>query len=170
MVFVCGQAVTEDWLKSEYTLLLSGYISWPAEEEIDTFQIGVLASEPVFTQISLKSQVQNLKNKPIHVSFYKSLKDLQPVNILYVDERKNNSLKKIFKRIEGQQVLVVTDSANTNEFTMINILGMNLAGNKPFELNKLNIDDAGLKVDPKILFVGGNEDDLRDIYRELKEK
>ena len=168
LAFASGQAVTEEWLKSEYTLLLAGYISWPDEAEIDTFQIGVLASQPIYVQMSLKSGLDSLKNKPFHVSYYKSLKDIQSVDILYVDERKNNSLKKIFNKIEGQKVLVVTDSAKTLDFTMINILGMNLAGSKPFQLNKLNIDNAGLKVDPKILFVGGSEDDLRDIYRELK--
>ncbi len=79
---------------------------------------------------------------------------------LYVDEKKNNSLKKIFNRIGGQRILVVTDSAQNPDFIMINLLGMSLAGNKPFELNKLNIDNAGLEVDPKILFIGGSEDDL----------
>ena len=59
-----GQSVTEEWLKSEYTILLAGYISWPDEEDIDTFNIGVLASQPVYTQMSLKSQVENLKGKP----------------------------------------------------------------------------------------------------------
>jgi len=48
---------------------------------------------------------------------------------------------------------------------MINLLAMNLGG-KPFEINKPNIDAAGLTVSEKILAVGGSEDDLRSIYRE----
>jgi len=165
-----GQAVTEEWLKSEYTILLAGYISWPDEEDIDTFKIGVLASHSVYTQISLKSEVQTLKGKPFRVSYFKSKRDLRPVNILYIDEKKNNSLKKIVNQFREQPVLIVTDSLNNPDMTMINLLGMNLGGDKPFQLNKINIDNAGLKVSPKILFVGGNENDLRDIYRELADE
>ncbi|MCK5644359.1 MAG: SpoIIE family protein phosphatase, partial [Gammaproteobacteria bacterium] len=76
--------------------------------------------------------------------------------------------KKIFNRIEGQPVLIVTDSAKRSEFIMLNILGMNLGGDKPFQLNKINIDNAGLSVSSKILLIAGNEDDLRNIYRELE--
>ncbi|MFC2116043.1 YfiR/HmsC family protein [Bacteroidota bacterium] len=162
-----SQTVSEDWLKSEYTILLAGYINWPDEHQIDTFKIGVLASEDIFTQISLKSQLQTLKEKPFRVSYYDGLRDLRSVDILYVDEKKNKSLKKIFNNYQGQAVLIVTDSAKTPEFTMLNILGMSLGGDKPFQLNKANIDKAGLSVSPKILLVGGSEDDLRHIYRDL---
>ncbi|GAI87835.1 unnamed protein product [marine sediment metagenome] len=61
-------------------------------------------------------------------------------------------------------MLFITDSSNAVEYTMINLLGMNLGG-KPFEINKSNIDDAGLTISSKILAVGGSEDDLRSIYR-----
>ena len=118
--------------------------------------------------MSLKSELQTLKEKPFRVTYFKSLKELQPVNILYVDKKKNNSIRKISNRVREQQVLLVTDSLNSFEFTMINLLGVGLSGGKPFELNKLNIDDANLSVSPKILLIGGNEDDLRNIYRELE--
>ena len=39
VVSLQAQVVTEDWLKSEYTVLLAGYINWPDEGSIDTFQI-----------------------------------------------------------------------------------------------------------------------------------
>ena len=163
-----GQAVSEEWLKSEYTILLAGYISWPDEDKIDTFRLGVYYSESIFTQLSLKSEIQVLKGKPFRVIYFRKFRDIRPVDLLYIDEKKNNSLRKISQQFSGQPVLLVTDSAKSSEFTMLNILGMNLGGDKPFNLNKTNIDNAGLVVSPKILFFGGNEDDLRDIYRELK--
>ncbi len=165
---VYGQVVTEDWLKSEYTILLANYISWPEEEDIDTFNIGVLSSHSIYTQISLKSHVQTVNEKPFKVSFFKNLRDLKQVDILYVDEKKNKSLKKIFNQLDSKPVLIVTDSAKTIDFTMLNLLGMNIAGHKPFQINKTNIDKAGLKISPKILLIGGDEEDLRDIYKELE--
>jgi serine phosphatase RsbU (regulator of sigma subunit) len=165
-----AQVVTEDWLKSEYTILLAGYITWPDEEKIDTFDIGVFASPAIFTQISLKSQTQTLKDKPIRVSYFKRSRDIAPVDVLYVDEKKNKSLKKIFNRFEGEPILIVSDSAKVNSYSMLNLLGMNIAGEKPFQINKINIDQAGLMISPKILLIGGDEDDLRDIYRELEDE
>jgi serine phosphatase RsbU (regulator of sigma subunit) len=165
---ISGQAVTEEWLKSEYTVLLSGYFSWPEEEDIDTFSVGVLSSQAIYSQLSLKSELQRLKSKPFRVIYFKKPGDLVSVNILYIGEKKNKSIRKIYNRLEGQPVLRITDSCMENEFTMVNLLGMSLAGEKPFEINKPNIEEAGLSVSPKILLVGGSEDDLRDIYRELE--
>ncbi len=163
--------VTEDWLKSEYTVLLSGYISWPDEAEKDTFHVGVLSSGGIYTQLSLKSQFQTLKNRPFRVSNYRKLKQLRSapsLDILYVGEEKNRSLRRIYSLYEEKPVLLITDSAKNTQYTMLNLLGMNLAGDKPFWINKTLIDRAGLKVSPKILLIGGNEEDLRDIYRELE--
>ena len=165
---IYGQVVTEDWLKSEYTILLANYISWPEEEDIDTFNIGVLSSQSIFTQISLKSQLQTINDKPFKAIFFKNIRKIKLVDILYVDEKKNKSLKKIFNRFTGEPVLIISDSAKAVDFTMINLLGMNIAGDKPFQINKTNIDNAGLKISPKILLIGGDEKDLRDIYRELE--
>ena len=163
-----GQAVTVDWLKSEYTVLLAGYFRWPAEAEIDTFRIGVLASESVYTQLSLKSEIQQLKDKPFRVVYFNRPGDLRPVDVLYVGQRRNKSVRKIYNRLTGKPVLLVTDSCMDYASTMVNLLGMNLAGSKPFQINKNNIDKAGLEVSSKILLVGGSEDDLRDIYHELE--
>lgn len=163
-----GQAVSMEWLKSEYTILLAGYITWPEEVNMDTFRIGILTAEDVYSQISLKSELQKLKEKPFRVFYFKNLRELDSVNILYVGERRNKSIRRVYKRMLNQPVLIVTDSCMQDEYTMINLLGMNLGGAKPFRINKRNLDRAGLTVSPKILYVGGSEDDLRDIYRELK--
>jgi serine phosphatase RsbU (regulator of sigma subunit) len=163
-----GQAVTEDWLKSEYTVLLAGYFTWPEEEKIDTFTIGVLSSESVYTQLSLKSEMQEFKQKPFRVIYFNRPGELQPVNILFAGEKRNKSIRKVYNRLAEKPVLLVTDSCMEYEFTMLNLMGMNLAGTKPFRINKNNIDKAGLSVSSKILLVGGSEEDLRDIYHELE--
>ncbi len=155
-------------MKSEYTVLLASYFSWPREAEIDTFRIGVLASESVYTQLSLKSELQQLKDKPFRVVYFNRPGELKSVDILYIGERRNKSVRKIYNRLAGRPVLLVTDSCMDYASTMVNLLGMNLAGSKPFQINKNNTDKAGLEVSSKILLVGGSEEDLRDIYHELE--
>ncbi len=162
--------MSEEWLKSEYTILLAGYFTWPGEERIDTFRVGVLAAEGVYAQMSLKSEMQFLKQKPFRVYYFRTLRDVVPVDVLYVGEKKNGSLKRICNRFSAEPFLLVTDSARNSPYIMLDLLGLNLAGDKPFRLNKTNIERAGLQVSPKILLVGGSEADLRDIYRELQDE
>ena len=163
-----SQTVSEEWLKSEYLLLLSSYVSWEDEPQIDTFLLGVVSSDPIYTELSFRSESQVFKEKPFQVYFFKKPGDIRPVNILYIGEERNSSMKKIWNRWKSEPVLVVTDSSKY-EYSMINLLGMNLGG-KPFEINKSNIDGAGLIISSKILAVGGSEEDLRRIYRESEKQ
>ena len=48
---------------------------------------------------------------------------------------------------------------------MLNLLSKSMVG-KPFEINKANIEHAGLTLSYKILSVGGREDDLRAVVQE----
>jgi len=162
-----GQSLSEDWLKAEYTLLLSSYVSWENEALIDTFQIGVFGSEEIYTQLSFKSESMGFKDKPFNVIYFRRRDEIKLVQILYIGEEKNNSLRKLRIRWKETPVLFVTDSCKAAENTMINLLGMNLGG-KPFKINKSNIEDAGLSISSKILAVGGSEDDLRSIYNASK--
>ncbi len=164
-----AQVLSEEWQKSEYLILLSGYISWEDEDQIDTFEIGVLASEPVYTELSFKAESRSIKTKPFQVTFFKRIRDIRPVNILYVGEEINVSLRRVWNRVIDQPVLIVTDSSNLYEYTMINLLSMNF-GSDPFEINKANIEAAGLAVSAKILAFGGTEEDLREIYRASEEE
>lgn len=159
-----GQTLSEDWLKAEYMILLSGYVGWPNDDRIDTFRMGVFGSEAIYTQLSFKSESGNFKEKPFQVSYFKRRNEIRPVQILYIGEEKNNYLKKIRAKWKQEPMLFITDSSNAFEYTMINLLGMNLGG-KPFEVNKSNIDAAGLSISSRILAVGGSEEDLRSIYR-----
>ena len=159
-----GQTVSEDWLKAEYMILLSGYVGWPDEDRIDTFRMGVFGSEAIYTQLSFKSESENFKEKPFQVSYYKRRDEVRPVHVLYIGEEKNNYLKKLRSKWKQEPMLFITDSSNAIEYNMINLLGMNLGG-KPFEVNKSNIENAGLTISSKILAVGGSEEDLRAIYR-----
>ncbi len=166
LVFTCfSQKVPEAWLKSEFVVLLTSYITWPDEAESDTFKIAVLGAEDVYSMLGLKHDLDTLKNKPVSVKYYKHKRDLQPADVIYIGKNKQASLKKIFRHFEDQPVLLITDSAVNYDYTMLNLLGMSLGG-KQFEINKVNIENAGLTVSYKILYFGGREDDLRLVVRE----
>ncbi len=164
-----SQKVPDAWLKSEFILVFSSYFSWPDEEELDTFRIGVLGADKVYSMLGMNAGRHTLKNKPITVEHYRRSRDVRPAQILFVGDEKQNVLKKVFRRFRDQPVLIVTDSVANYDYTMLNLLGKGLAG-KPFEIHKANIENAGLTVSYEILLAGGREDDLRQVVRESKKQ
>ena len=161
-----AQVFSDDRIKAEFSLILTDYIAWEGEENFDQFTIGVLGSNEVFNELSFKSETGKLKGKPFTVSYFRRFKEVVPVNILYVGRDKNSEIKRIYNKFRRQPILLITDSCLQYESIMLNLLALNRADQKSFELNKMNLDEAGLQVSQKILSEGGSEKDLREIYKQ----
>lgn len=167
---VSQQVFTENRMKAEYTLLYSTYVEWPDSLVNEKYKIGVLGSNEVFNELNLKSVAEKFKEKPYTVNYFRRIKDITPVHVLYVSKEINQDIRKVWSKIKGQPVLLITDSCGQFEFIMINLLTTLGSASKPFEINNDNINDAGLQVSPKILYIGGREDELRDIYKQSEKQ
>lgn len=161
---VVSQGFSESRIKAEYILLLSGYVEWPDSIVPGGYEIGVFGSNMIYNELSFKSESGRFKGKSIDVRYFRRIKDITFVHILFVDKEENQNIRKVWNKIKDQPVLLITDSCQQYENIMINMLALS-AGGKPFELNKRNIDDAGLQVSPTILYIGGREEELREIYK-----
>jgi serine phosphatase RsbU (regulator of sigma subunit) len=164
-----SQQVPDAWLKSEFILLLTSYITWPNEAELDTFSIGILGADKVYSMLGMKADFDTLKNRPVSVERFRRVRDVRPVQVLYVGDDRPSVLKQVFRRFGDAPVLIITDSAANYEYTMLNLLSKSMVG-KPFEVNKANIEHAGLSLSYEILSVGGREDDLRKVVQEWEGK
>ncbi|MBW1916273.1 MAG: DUF4154 domain-containing protein, partial [Deltaproteobacteria bacterium] len=165
-----AQVFTDGQYNTEFSIILSDYITWEEEDTLDHFTVGVFGSNEVFNAFSFKSESGKLKGKPFTVRYFKRLKDVVPVNILYVGRKKNGEVKRVYNKIKGQQVLMITDSCLHYESIMLNLTPLNRTNKKTFELNKMNLDEAGLQVSQRILLLGGNEADLREIFKQTKQE
>jgi serine phosphatase RsbU (regulator of sigma subunit) len=157
---------TESRFKAEYTLLLANYIEWPDTLARDNYVFGVLGAEDVFNDLSFKSETDVFKGKSFTVKYFRKIKDVLPVNVLYVDKEINEDIRKVWSKTRGWHVLLVTDSCKQFDDIMINLLAMAGKGSRHFEINKQNINAAGLNVTQKILYEGLREDELREEYKE----
>jgi serine phosphatase RsbU (regulator of sigma subunit) len=159
------QILPDAWLKAEYIVVLTSYFTWPDEVALDTFRIGILGADEVYSMLGLKQDLDTLKDMPVSVEHYRKVKDVQGCQVLYIGKDRITALKKAYNRLNDQPVLIISDSSAHYNYTMLNLLGRN---RKPFEINKANIDKAGLTVSYEILAVGGREDDLRFLVREAE--
>jgi serine phosphatase RsbU (regulator of sigma subunit) len=170
MPVVSQQVFTDARMKAEYTLLYSTYVEWPDSLINEKYEIGVLGSSEVFNELDLKSETEKFKEKPFNVRYFRRVKDITPVHILYMAKEMNGEIKKVWSKTRGRPALLITDSCGEFEYIMINMLTNLGRTDKPFEINNQNINSAGLQVSQKILYIGGREDELRDIYKQSEKK
>jgi serine phosphatase RsbU (regulator of sigma subunit) len=157
---------TDSRFKAEYTLLLASYIEWPDSLLKEQYEFGVLGSQDVFDELVFKSETDVFKGKEFSVKYFRKIKDIQPVNVLYIAKEINQDIRKVWTKTRGWHVLFVTDSCMQFENIMINLLATTGRGERHFEINKQNINAAGLDVIQKLLYDGLREEEMRVEYKE----
>ncbi len=116
----------------EYTLLLSTYVKWPDSMTTVNYEFGVLGSEEIFNDLSFKSGTDNFKGKPFTVRYFRRIKDIGPVHVLFIDREINEDIKKYWAKTRGWPVLLVTDSCRQFDNIMINLLATTGRGGRQF--------------------------------------
>jgi signal transduction histidine kinase/CheY-like chemotaxis protein len=163
-----AQAVTVD--DGKVTLLKSILVNttWPEEESIDQFIVGVYGRDRGLLR-ALKKEMPDYKvrGKGIRVSVYDSLSAARAAHILVVAPAENSKLEEIDRRLRDSQTLIVTDDAESKRHTMVNFTHPDQT-RLAFEINRSNIVSAGLILSRDMLLFGGSKLDLAEIYEETE--
>lgn len=160
-----AQDITSSSMKTFLIYKFAQNIKWENEESIDTFFIGIFGSDKaLLSELKVLNSV-TLKDKPISIISFNNSIDITRTHILYVTNDKNYELKKILKRVTGNNTLLISDRCNNKNIIMINFLP--LKGKKvQFELNKANLFYENLTILPDLLLLGGTEVDIAELYKE----
>lgn len=158
-------------LKSALILKLAENITWPNENQIKVFNIGILGRDTAtynnLTAISTKSA---LKNKRFEVVWLKNLKDLTSINIVYIDKENSEDLFDAYQSIEKKEILLISEQSPDTKNIMMNILHDEKKKRLAFEVNKANIIIENLDMNPEVLLLAGTEVDVREVYRDMKKQ
>lgn len=160
---VAGQ-LSESVVKANFILNLAIYVEWEKEDTIDRFQMGVLGGDEIYEALQNRSRQISFKGKEVDVIQFRQVNEIQGVHILYVEQRKNYAIKRIVDIATTNQILMFSDSCNAYEHIMINLLDLDLPGSQ-FEINKSNLKKANFDVNRVLVYLGGTEEDLRQIYK-----
>jgi serine phosphatase RsbU (regulator of sigma subunit) len=160
---VFGQ-LTESVMKSHFVINMIKFIELENEDTIEQYSIGVLGRTEITEEFKNQARNTRIKNKSFSVIQFKRINDIGGVHILYVDKQNGSAVRKILGKALEEQILVISDSCLNREFTMINLIDLNMPGNQ-FEINKDNLDKANIHVSPKLLYYGGSQEDLREMYQ-----
>lgn len=141
------------------------YTLWPNENQIDSFKIVVFSDNTeIINELIDFSQRRRIKNKPVSVSIYSSKLDLTNAQIVLVTKDKSDELLDIYDIIESKPVLLVSEEYSDKRNIMINLYETPQK-QLLFEVNKANIINQNLSINPEILLAGGTEIDVASLFR-----
>ncbi len=169
-VLICSymsysQEISEKTLKIIYTYKFPQYITWPNEASFTHYSIGVLTDDEAFFKKFHDILVhENIKGKSLKVVMIKSLEQVSHLQLLYVDEKKSTRIKEVINTIGDLPILLITENYDDKRIVMINIYEESQS--VKFEINKANILNHNLKVDSKLIFLGGTEIDVASLYKD----
>ncbi len=169
LILFSGRAFSQlapDDYKAHWIVNIAQKVTWPNEKSIDTFFLAVYGkSTSVGYYLRKLTKQQKIKNKPFKVKVYSRLSHIpfDKVNIIYVENSKNDYLPTLLKDINKRPILVISYRATDKDYIMINLV---LKGkDQQFEVNSFNIKECGLVLDEALLKLGGTKVDIQGLLR-----
>lgn len=128
-------------------------IEWPAAYKSGTFNITVLGSDPIYTELMNLAKVKKAGSQTIKVKKINSLGELSNPHILYIPKSKGSKVSDAKSSIGSNATLLISDTNDgTGKGSDINFV---VVGNKPkFEIKTSAAKAKGLKVSSNLVNLG----------------
>jgi len=160
-------ATSEEQVKVVYTYNFMKNIQWPNDEKLDTYNLLVITDNDnlirMFSNLTQKKRVNNKKIKP---TFSSSIHNTGSYQVIYLDDKFTKNYLKIFKDDNNKNTLIISNDVNDKKNVMINMFHKDQKIN--FEINRANILNRNLTISPDMIFLGGSEIDVAEIYRDIQ--
>ncbi len=161
-----AQQIQRDKAVSAYIYNFAKNVLWQNEEALKEFHILVIGNDRgIIQELNMLAKSQTLRKKSITVTSTSSIDKIDKVQLVFVTREANANLVQIFDKVEGENILLVTDGYKDKKLIMINFIDTE-NGTLKFEINKANIINQRLKIMEEMILLGGTEVDVAALYRE----
>jgi signal transduction histidine kinase/CheY-like chemotaxis protein len=161
-----SQTPTKNDVISAFVLELAQHVQWANHANINVYKIHVIGPDrEVFLKLDALTKSRRLHEQAFHVSYSSSGEIPEGTHVVYLAREFMDQLGSVFNRIEGKNILLVSFGMQNKRLIMLNIYDTpneTLA----FELNKANVINQNLGIDPDIILLGGTEVDVAKLYLE----
>lgn len=136
---------------------------WPNFENLEVFKIGVLGFDRSVMDFQSLSQKRKIQNKAVEVVRFNSIKELNGIQLLYVNNKFNYDINYILDKISGKNILLITEDYNYNS-SMINMI--NIGNSFEYEINSKRIEGEGFKIAPSLKnYAVSSSQKWKDLYK-----
>ena len=161
-------SISQPKLMAVYLFRLAENIQWANQENIHTYRIHLIDdSLDIFDSLKGISRVKKLHGKPFKVT--RSGRDNVPegAHLVFVSKGKSGGYEGAFYQVEGRNTLLISENVDNKRVVMINLFDTK-EKEIHFEINKANILNQNLGVNPDIILLGGTEIDVANLYKEAQ--
>jgi hypothetical protein len=150
---VAAPAPSEYQVKAVFLFNFTQFVDWPAQSFTDArapFVIGVLGRDPFGSALDEAVRGESVNGRVLVVERYRSVNELKPCQILFIDRSAGGDLNKTLESLGHQGTLTVSDSDGEAPSAVIIRF---LSEGKKIRL-RINVDsarDAGLTISSKLL-------------------
>ncbi len=156
-------------VKARTVFNIARELKWEKDKDLLKYSICVLADkDSVYNAfLNFKESGQRINGKEIEVSKAENFDDFlrvlnsKNIQILYISNKHKSEADTIFKLIEGQMIMIVTENAENTKYTVVNLINN---PDKYYEINPDNARKQHLRLTENILVLGGDENLLRQMY------
>ncbi|TLX76885.1 DUF4154 domain-containing protein [Labilibacter sediminis] len=164
--FSSSAQVHRSELIGAYLYNFAKYTTWPNEHQLNSYHIALISENPeIIHEVKKMAASKKIRNLPIKLSILSSPSLSLQAQLIFLTREKSNYFLETFDAIEGSPTLLVSENFHDKRVVMINLYD---TPDKKllFEVNKANIINQNLSIDPEILLIGGTEIDVADLYRQ----
>ena len=153
-----------------YICQFPNHITWKNEQQYENFHFLIISeNEQLIDDFQKVSESLRIKNKPIKLSITSNPDfDYSDVRAIFISSDMNDLYLNVFDKIEGKQIILISDSYKDQRFAMVNVYDSE-ANKLVFEINKANIINQNLSISDEVLLLGGNLIDVAELYRESQQ-
>lgn len=161
---VNAQEIQRQVAISAYMYNFAKNMEWQNESKLKEFQFLIIGQdEKIIQEMRNMAQSKTIRDKPIRVTTTSAVADVTNVQLIFLLKGQEENLTKIFDRIEGKNILLVTDGYQDKKLIMINFFDL-ANGTLKFEINKANILNQNLRITQDLILLGGTEVDVAALY------
>lgn len=161
-----AQTLERHQVITAYIYNFANNIQWQNEDAIMEFQFLIIGEDKnVFNEMKTLSNTKTLRGKSINIVSKLSVDTIDGVHLIYITKEQEHSLTELFDKIEGKNILLISDNFQDKRLIMINFFESEKE-TIHFEINKANIINQNLSFTDDLVLLGGTEIDVAALYRE----
>jgi hypothetical protein len=125
------------------------YIEWPSNSSSE-FVIGVIGKSNIYNELQSVTQGKVVGSQSIKVKKVQNVNEMGFCNILFISNDVSSQVSQLAAQIKDNNTLIITERAGLiNKGAGINFVIND--GKQKFEINKLNLEKRGLKVNKQLV-------------------
>ena len=141
-------------------------VRWENENRISEFKFHYVGNnESIKEELESLAKLRRLRDKPIKITYNNS--ELEKAHLVFISKDVNPQLVQLYDRIEGKNILLVSEEYSDKKLIMINLTKKNESLH--FEINKANIINQNIEITDDLILLGGTEIDVASLYRESQQ-